>query len=59
MATQAQIAANQANAQKSTGPTSTEGKAASSQNNFKHGFRGKFDICSSKTRTNTAGSSMP
>jgi hypothetical protein len=35
---QAQLAANQANAQLSTGPASPEGKAISSQNNFRHGL---------------------
>ena len=35
---QAQLAANQANAQLSTGPSSPEGKAISSQNNFRHGL---------------------
>ncbi len=44
MATQSQVAANQANAQKSTGPTSPEGKAASSLNNFRHGFTGEFTV---------------
>jgi len=34
----AQLAANQANAQLSTGPSSPEGKAISSQNNFRHGL---------------------
>jgi hypothetical protein len=34
----AQLAANQANAQLSTGPSSIEGKAISSQNNFRHGL---------------------
>jgi hypothetical protein len=34
----AQLAANQANAQLSTGPASTEGKAISAQNNFRHGL---------------------
>ena len=38
MSTPAQIAANQANAQHSTGPKSAEGRAASSQNNFRHGL---------------------
>jgi len=35
---QAQLAANQANAQLSTGPSSIEGKAISAQNNFRHGL---------------------
>ena len=39
MATAAQIAANRANAQHSPGPKSADGKARSSQNNFRHGFR--------------------
>ena len=38
MATQAQINANRANAQKSTGPKSAEGKAKSSLNRVSHGF---------------------
>jgi hypothetical protein len=41
MATPAQVAANQANSQKSTGPTSPEGKARSSRNSFKHGLYSK------------------
>ncbi len=44
MSTEAQIAANRANSQLSTGPKSEEGKAASSQNNFRHGFTGVFAI---------------
>jgi hypothetical protein len=40
MATEAQILANRANAQKSTGPKSVPGKAASSRNSFKHGLAG-------------------
>ena len=39
MATPAQIAANQANAQLSTGPRSADGKARSSKNNLRYGFR--------------------
>lgn len=42
MSTAAQIIANRANAQKSTGPTTAEGKTISSQNHTRHGFRGKF-----------------
>ena len=38
MATPNQIAANKANAQKSTGPKTAEGKAASSLNRLSHGF---------------------
>jgi len=38
MATPAQILANRANAQKSTGPRSVEGKAASRFNALKHGL---------------------
>ena len=38
MATPAQIAANKQNAQKSTGPKTEEGKAASARNRLSHGF---------------------
>jgi hypothetical protein len=41
MATPAQIRANQMNSQRSTGPTSAEGKARSSRNSFKHGLYAK------------------
>ena len=44
MSTPAQIAANQANSQKSTGPVTDAGKAASSQNRRTYGFTGKFGI---------------
>ena len=40
MATEAQIRANQQNAQHSTGPTTGAGKAASCKNNFKYGLTG-------------------
>ena len=41
MSTPAQVAANLANAQKSTGPRSDTGKAASSRNALTHGLRSK------------------
>ncbi len=40
MSTQAQIAANRANAQHSTGPRTPDGRASSSQNNFRVGLTG-------------------
>jgi hypothetical protein len=43
MSTNAQILANQQNAQKSTGPTSEAGKQASSQNAAKHGLSYSYD----------------
>ena len=46
MSTNAQIAANQNNAQHSTGPRTESGKAASAQNNLKFGFCGKFIVLS-------------
>ncbi|HEX3685228.1 MAG TPA: hypothetical protein VHU83_22015 [Bryobacteraceae bacterium] len=42
MTTEAQITANQANSQHSTGPKSESGKAASCKNNFKYGLTGSF-----------------
>jgi hypothetical protein len=44
MSTEAQVAANRANAQLSTGPKTEEGRAASSKNNLRHGFTGAFMI---------------
>jgi hypothetical protein len=44
MSTQAQINANRANAQQSTGPKTEAGKANSSQNNFRHGLTGPFSV---------------
>ena len=44
MSTAAQIAANQQNAQHSCGPKTEEGKANSSQNNFRHGFTSDFFV---------------
>ena len=40
MATEAQISANQQNAQHSTGPNTHDGKAASCKNNFRYGLTG-------------------
>ena len=44
MSTPAQVAANQSNAQHSTGPTTGEGKASSCLNNFRHGFCSAFVV---------------
>jgi len=51
VSTQAQTLANQANSKLSTGPTSKEGKTASSQNNFRHGLSGSFSVLASEDRT--------
>ena len=44
MVTSAQLAANQSNAQYSTGPKTPQGKAISARNNFKHGCSGAFTV---------------
>ena len=44
MVTSAQLAANQSNAQHSTGPKTPEGKAISARNNFRNGFSGAFTV---------------
>jgi low affinity Fe/Cu permease len=44
MSTTAQIAANQVNAQHSTGPKTEQGKAIASLNNLRHGFNGSFTV---------------
>ena len=44
MSTDAQRAANQANAQHSTGPKTLAGKIAVAQNNFRHGLSGHFQV---------------
>jgi len=48
MASQKQIAANRANAQRSTGPKTAVGKMRSSRNSFRHGLSGPlpFDLAS-------------
>ncbi len=48
MSTSAQIAANQKNAQHSTGPKTEAGRAASCLNNFRHGFTGAFTVLPSE-----------
>jgi len=49
MATQAQILANRRNAQKSTGPQTTSGKAAVSQNATKHGLSARQAVIGSES----------
>jgi hypothetical protein len=44
MATESQILANRLNAQKSTGPSTTEGKTVVSQNSLKHGLSARLDV---------------
>ena len=50
MSTEAQIRANQRNAQKSTGPRSSQGKAAVSQNAVQHGLSARQTIISSESQ---------
>jgi hypothetical protein len=50
MSTEAQICANQANAQHSTGPKTAETKAVSSMNNFRHGLAGAFRVLASENQ---------
>ena len=50
MATEAQIRANQRNAKKSTGPRTSEGKAAVSQNAVQHGLSARQTIISSESQ---------
>lgn len=44
MSTQAQIAANRLNAQRSTGPLTPRGKAVASQNSLKHGLSARHNV---------------
>jgi hypothetical protein len=54
MSIDAQIAANQATSQFSTGPTSVEGKAASCLNNLKYGLTGSsFSVLPWETKKNS------
>ncbi len=50
MSSQAQTLANRRNAQKSTGPRTTQGKAAVSQNAVKHGLLTRRDVISSESQ---------
>ncbi len=50
MSTEAQTLANRRNAQKSTGPRTSEGKAAVSQNAVKHGLLARQDVISSESQ---------
>ena len=44
MATEKQLAANRANAQKSTGPKTAAGRLKSSRNAYRHGFSGPLQF---------------
>ena len=50
MSTEAQVAANQQNAQKSTGPKSADGKIRICLNAFRHGLAGAFMILADESR---------
>ena len=50
MATEKQLAANRANAQKSTGPTSAAGLEKSSQNRRTHGLCGEFVVLANESQ---------
>jgi len=50
MSTEVQILANRRNAQKSTGPRTSEGKSAVSQNAVKHGLLVRQDVISSESQ---------
>jgi hypothetical protein len=52
MPSAAQIIANQANAQHSTGPRTPEGKAASAQNATKHNLAGEFRVLPNESQEN-------
>jgi len=50
MSTQPQILANRLNAQKSTGPTTPQGKAVVSQNALKHGLSARHDVITTESQ---------
>jgi len=50
MSTQAQIAANRRNAQSSTGPRTTHGKALASKNSLKHGLSANRDVITTESQ---------
>jgi len=50
MVTEAQLLANRRNAQKSTGPRTTQGMATASQNSVKHGLTARQDVISSESQ---------
>ena len=50
MSTESQIRANRENSQHSTGPSTDAGKAASCQNNFRHGLAGLFRVLPSENQ---------
>jgi len=50
MTTEAKIHANRLNAQKSTGPTTPQGKAVVSQNALKHGLAARHDVITSESQ---------
>ena len=50
MTTETQIIANRTNAQKSTGPRTSQGKAAASQNSIKHGLLANQNVISSESQ---------
>ena len=50
MSTESKILANRLNSLKSTGPRTTEGKAAVSQNAVKHGLLAERDVISSESQ---------
>ena len=54
MPTEAQLIANRRNAQKSTGPRTSEGKAAISQNAVTHGLLAAHDVITSESQADFA-----